>query len=83
MTIILSITGLIKTVLIILGVFLLLKFLGQILIAKRNLAEQKAHQNNQNRLKKEKEFVSKNTGRISISKNKNSKAIDVDFEEVK
>ena len=52
MTFILSIPGLLKTVLILIGVFVALRFLGQMMIAKRNLAEQNAlkEQKNQTRI---------------------------------
>jgi len=36
-----SITGLFRTVLIILGAFVLLRFLGQLMMAKRNMEEER------------------------------------------
>lgn len=82
MSILLSISGLFKTILILIGVFVALRFLGQMMIAKRNIAEQNDLRERESRLKKEKEFVEQNKGKISISKNKASKAEDVDYEEV-
>ena len=82
MTFILSIPGLLKTVLILIGVFVALRFLGQMMIAKRNLAEQNALKEQKNQLNKEKAFVERNKGKISISKNKNRSAEDIDFEEI-
>jgi hypothetical protein len=82
MSILLSISGLFKTVLILIGVFVALRFLGQMMIAKRNIAEQNQLKANQARIRKEKEFVEKNKGKISISRKSNPHAEDVDYEEV-
>ena len=82
MTFILSISGLLKTVLILIGVFVALRFLGQMMIAKRNLAEQNALRERKVQLSKEKAFVEKNTGKISISKKADRSAEDIEFEEV-
>ncbi len=82
MTFILSIPGLLKTVLILIGVFVALRFLGQMMIAKRNLAEQNALRERKVQLSKEKAFVEKNTGKISISKKADRSAEDIEFEEV-
>ncbi len=81
-TILLSISGLLKTVLILIGVFVALRFLGQMMIAKRNLAEQNELKERKVQLSKEKAFVEKNTGKISISKKANQSAEDIEFEEV-
>ena len=82
MTFILSISGLLKTVLILIGVFVALRFIGQMMIAKRNLAEQNALRERKAQLNKEKAFVEKNTGKISISKKVNRSAEDVEHEEI-
>ena len=81
MSIVLSITGLIKTVLIIVGVFVVLRFLGQLIQAKRNIAEQNEHRRQREQIDKEKKFVEKNEGKVLISKNKRA-AEDVDYEEI-
>ncbi len=83
MTIILSISGLLKTVLIIIGVFVALRFLGQMMIAKRNIDEQNSLKDKQQKFNQEKEFVEKNKGKISISKISDKSAVDVDYVEVK
>lgn len=82
MSIILSVSGLFKTILYIIGALVLLRFIGQLLIAKRNINEQNALKEQQSRLDKERRFVEQNKGKVSISKNKNSSAVDVDYEEV-
>lgn len=82
MSILLSISGLFKTVLILIGVFVALKFIGQLMIAKRNIAEQNSIREQNVRLKKEREYVEKNKGKISISRKSNSNSEDVDYVEV-
>lgn len=81
MSIVLSITGLIKTVLIIIGVFVILRFIGQIMQAKRNIAEQNEYKKHRDQIERERKFVEKNEGKILITKNKRN-AEDVDYEEI-
>ncbi|MGV3630842.1 MAG: hypothetical protein ACO1O6_06540 [Bacteroidota bacterium] len=83
MSIILSVSGLFKTVLYIVGAIVLLRFIGQLMIAKRNINEQNAMKEQQSRFDKERRFVEQNKGKVSISKSRNSSAVDVDYEEVK
>lgn len=83
MSIILSVSGLFKTILYIVGALVLLRFLGQLMIAKRNINEQNTMKEQQSRLDKERRFVEQNKGKVSISKNRSSSAVDVDYEEVK
>ncbi len=82
-----SVTGLFRTILILIGVFTLLRFLGRILVAKRNLASEKEMR----RREEEKNFTRKNAksklGRVevhqgSIQPDKKEKIIDIPFEEV-
>lgn len=84
--IILSVTGLFRTVLIIVGVIVLLRFIGRLMMAKRNLDEHERL----NRSKRESdEMVAnarKNFGKTTISKIGKSKYKDgdyVDYEEIK
>ena len=78
-----SLTGLFKTVLIILGLFVLLRFLGQLMIAKRNIEEERAD------LKREKDFVRERNrkmrdfGKVSVQKETPRGDVqDIDYEEV-
>lgn len=82
-----SVTGLFKTILLILGAAVLLRFLGRVMIAKRNLDEEREL------LKRERDFQSerndklKNFGKVSVvdrkaEKSASTAAEDVDFEEV-
>lgn len=80
-----SFTGLIRTVLIIIGVFIVLRFLGQMMNAKRNMAEQDQMNHNESKLKSERERTAKNLGKTSIikkGKNSSGDIEDVDFEEI-
>ena len=83
MSIVLSVTGLFKTILYIIGALVLLRFIGQLMIAKRNINEQNAMKEQQSRQEKERRYVEQNKGKISISRNNNRSAVDVDYEEVK
>ena len=81
---ILSITGLFRTLLILIGAFVLIRFLGQLMNAKRNMeAERRA--NEQDRLfAKEKAKKQQKMGKTEILKNEQLKGAiqDVDFEEI-
>ncbi len=78
-----SVTGLFRTILIIIGVFVLLRFLGQLMNAKRNMEEERALNERQRRQEEEKRQTSQNLGKTRILKNPGSEqAEDVDFEEI-
>ena len=82
---VLSITGLFRTLLILIGAFVLIRFFGQLMNAKNNMeAERKA--NEQDRIfAKEKLQKQKKMGKTELLKNDSVKGSvqDVDFEEVK
>lgn len=80
-----SVTGLFRTLLIIGGVFLLLRFLGQFMIAKRNMEDERNHNSNQRKFDSEKKAKKKSEGKTKIlGKNisNESDIQDVDFEEI-
>ncbi len=85
-----SVTGVFKTILMILGAFVLLRFLGQFLTAKRNMEEERSLNEKQRKFREEKERVFKSFGETSIISDKKSKSNqksknsveDVDFEEI-
>lgn len=79
MIIILSVSGVFKILLILIGVFVLLRFIGQLMIARRNIAEQNELNRQKMQYEKQKQFVEKNKGKISISKSP-YKAEDTDYE---
>ena len=79
-----SLIGLFKTALLIIGAFVLLRFLGQLMIAKRNIEEERAD------LKREKDFLRernqkmKTFGKVSVQKETPRGDVqDVDYEEVR
>ncbi len=86
-----SVSGIFKTVLMILGAFVLLRFFGQLMVAKRNLAEERQLKAEQDKFDKELKHKKENLGRTSIlnSSSKSSKTSksnssieDVDYEEI-
>jgi hypothetical protein len=86
-----SVTGIFRTILIIVGTLALLRFLGRIMIAKRNLEEERSILKAQRKQEKELEKIKKRFGKTDIvNDNSNSnhlkinpdKVEDVDFEEI-
>ena len=79
-----SVTGLVRTLLIIIGVFVLLRFLGQLINAKRNMEEERKLNAQQRKFNQEKERKRKNLGKTSVlKKSQGSDNIeDVDYEEM-
>lgn len=78
--------GKFKLLLIFIGGFVLLRFIGQLLRAKRDVAAQNKMKFEQDNLRKEKEYIAKNEGKIKVfGKNQQptSPFEDVDYEEVK
>lgn len=78
----LSIQGVFRTILIIIAVIVVLRFLGRIMIAKRNLEEERAHEKRQRAHQQAKKESELNKGKIHISKGSSVYAEDVDFEEI-
>ena len=86
-----SVTGIFRTILIIVGTLALLRFLGRIMIAKRNLEEERSIIKAKRKQEKELEKIKKRFGKTDIvNDNSNSnhlkinpnKVEDVDFEEI-
>lgn len=78
-----SITGLFRTLLIIIGVFVLLRFLGQVMSAKRNMEEERRMNEAQRKFNQEKKRKQQNLGKTTIlKKSTNNDIEDVDFEEL-
>ncbi len=79
-----SISGLFKTVLMILGALILLRFLGRVMIAKRNLDEERADLAREKEFARERNEKLKNFGKVSVSKSAPKGDVqDVDYEEIK
>jgi hypothetical protein len=83
-----SITGLFKTTLIILGAFVLLRFLGQVMMAKRNMEEERRFNRNKRNFEEERAQKLRNFGKVTISfsssrkRNQQADAEDKEFEEI-
>jgi uncharacterized protein YacL len=76
----LVITNAIKTILMIIGVFVVLRFFGQLMIAKRNSEEHKQYLKKKKEFDAEKKYKTKNLGRTKLMKN--SDIQDVDFQDL-
>ncbi|MEO9257511.1 MAG: hypothetical protein ABI207_03960 [Crocinitomicaceae bacterium] len=80
-----SLVGAVKTILLIIGVFIVLKFLGQLMNAKRNLDEEQKFKANKNAFDELKKSSEKNKGKIQITdKKKTAKDYNnyTDYEEI-
>lgn len=79
----LSIPGTLRMILIIIAVFVIVRFIGRILLAKRNLDEERRYNQNNENFRKEKEQSEREKGRTKVVNKGYTDAEDVDFEEVK
>lgn len=79
-----SVVGVFRTLLILIGLFFILRFFGRLASAKRNLDEEKALNEQKRKDDAEKERVAKNLGKTKIinKSNTDSDIEDVDFEEI-
>ena len=80
-----SLVGIVKTVLIIIGSMVVLRFIGQLMIAKRNADEERALNKRVSDLEKERLYKMKNFGKIKIQKsnlNSQKKETSHDTEDV-
>jgi hypothetical protein len=79
-----GVVNLFKTILLLVGGFVLLRFIGQLMRAKSDLANEKKLVSEEKELLKERNQKLKNFGKVSITKNNPKGTIqDIDFEEVK
>jgi len=79
----LKIVGLLKTILVIIAVMIIIRFITRLMAAKRANDEATKNQRNQTSYAKEKEQKEKNIGKTTILNSKNVSAQDVDYEEIK
>lgn len=70
-----------RTILIIIGVLVIVRFIGKLMNAKRNLGEQERHNRQREAYQREKEETQKNLGKVTILRGR-KEAEDVDYEEV-
>ena len=86
-----SVSGFFRTILIIIGAIVAVRFLGQLMIAKRNMEEERSMNEPQRKFEQERSEKLKKFGKISIlggSKKKTTNTeftdvVDVDYEEIK
>lgn len=79
-----SITGVVRTILIIIGLLVVLRFIGQLMQAKKNMEEERALNERDRKLRNEKERKRNNLGKTNLlRKDDRVDAEDVDFKEVK
>ncbi|MFT5858823.1 MAG: divalent metal cation (Fe/Co/Zn/Cd) transporter [Flavobacteriaceae bacterium] len=78
------IPGAFRMIAIIIGVFIIVRYIGQLMNAKRNVNEQAADAEQRENIKRAQEHSRQNLGKTNvIGKNKGSNDVeDVDFEEV-
>ena len=82
---ILSATGVFRTILIIIGIIVVLRFIGQFLNAKRNMETERKLNQNARKFEEERQRTFKNYGKTRIIKDKKSisnDVQDVSYEEV-
>ena len=77
--VLLSVTGLFRTLLIIIGVFVLLRFLGQMMQAKRNVDSERRDLRARKEADRQKSEAQRNFGKTTISKIGKSKFRDEDY----
>lgn len=77
----LSIVGLFRTVLIIIAVFAIVRFVGRMMVAYRNGQAERQHAEERERLRREKQKSDERLGKVEIIED-GGEAEDVDFEEV-
>ena len=86
-----SVTGIFRTILIVLGTFALLRFIGNLMIAKRNMESERNDLRAQKKQEKDLEKLRKEFGKTAIIQNDSkkdspkinpNKVEDVDYEEI-
>jgi uncharacterized membrane protein YgaE (UPF0421/DUF939 family) len=80
-----SLGGLFKTILIIIGAFVALRFIGQMMIAKRNLDEQRDMEEKEKKFQRERKEKLRDFGKVTVSKSNpatKGDIQDIDFEEI-
>lgn len=78
--------GVIRTILIIIGVSVIFRFIGQVINGRRNQADEQAMKARQDAINKQKLYVEKNEGKVNIVSKQAPPTTpfeDVDYEEVK
>ncbi|MCO5269154.1 MAG: hypothetical protein M9897_09695 [Brumimicrobium sp.] len=80
---ILSITGLFRTILIIIGVIVIMRFIGRLMMARRQQEADNKFQREKEAFLKEKKRSEAQLGQTRVIPKRNIEAEDADFEEIK
>ena len=78
----LSITGTVRMLLIIIAVFVIVRFIGKLMIAKRNIDDDRKYNQNNDEYKRAKEQSEREKGKVKVV-DRFRDAEDADYEEVK
>lgn len=78
----LSITGLFRTVLILIGIFLALRYLSRFALKRREMEEERSRQKAKQDFLREKKESKEREGEVKIMNSPDFHAEDVDFEDV-
>jgi len=83
-----SVSGLFRMILIIIGIFIVLRFIGQIIVAKNNITRERDMRKREEAIANEKLRAKQNSGKTKILRDKQSPKsdepfIDVDYTDVK
>lgn len=73
----------IRTILIVIAVFVIVRFFGRVMTAKRDLDNDKQFRDKQSDFKREKQRVLQDEGKVHIVEDVRQEAEDADYEEVK
>lgn len=77
----LSITGTVRMLLIIIAVFVIVRFIGKLMIAKRNMDEERRYNQNNDAFKRAKEQSDREKGKVKVV-DRFRDAEDAEYEEV-
>ena len=81
--ILLSVPGTIRMVLIIIAIFVIIRFIGRIMATKKSVDDEKRFNQNNAAFKRAKEKSESEKGKVHIVEGGYREAEDVDFEEIK
>ena len=79
--ILLSLTGTVRMILIIIAVFVIIRFIGKLMIAKRNVDEERRYNQNNEQFRRAKEQSEREKGKVKVV-DRYRDAEDADYEEV-
>lgn len=81
--ILLSIPGTFRMILIIIAIFVIIRFIGRVMATKKSVSDEKRYNQNNEAFKRAKEKSESEKGKVHIVEGGYREAEDVDFEEIK